>query len=379
MEVQEQKQKKPSFDRLTDELLAELRAEIGTEIKGPPGYITEATRDAIRHFALGIGDENPLWIDEEYAKKSPHGTLLAPPFILFAMNRTAWGARGLRGIHSMFSGGYFEWRRPIRLGDRLTSKTILKDIEVKANSKFAGRTIKQIREVTFRDQAGEVVSIARPYSFRMERDAASAKGKYNDLKLGNYTPEEYERICAEYDKEVRRGDQPRYCQDVEVGENLPHVVKGPLTVTDIIVWLMGEGGQWLRAHGDAMRWYRRHPKGGIRNSFGAFEPPEIVHWDHDLARRVGVPAAYDYGPQRLAWLGHMLTNWIGDHGFLRNVDVEVRRFNLVGDTTWCRGTVTEKLQDGERHLIRCKIWAEDQRGDVTAKGHATVELPSKQR
>ncbi len=370
------KSKQQSFDRLTDEGLAELRSEIGKEIIGPPGFITEATRDAIKHFAFGSGDENPLWLDEDYASKSRHGGLMAPPFILLAMNRTAWGARGLRGIHSMFSGAYFEWHRPIRLGDRLTSRTILKDIEVKQKSQFAGRTIKQIREVTFWDSTGEVVAVARPYSFRMERDAAHEKGKYKQLTQAHYTPDEYARIAAEYDKEVRRGNDPRYWQDVEIGEQLPHVVKGPLTVTDIIVWLLGFGGQWLRAHGDAVRWYSRHPKGAIVNSFGAYEPPEIVHWDHDLARRVGVPAAYDYGPQRMAWLGHLMTNWMGDHGFLRNMDVQVRRFNLVGDTTWCRGKVAEKWQDGERHLVRCEIWAEDQRGDVTAKGTATVELPS---
>jgi acyl dehydratase len=366
-----------SFDRWTDEALAELRAEIGKEIKGPHGHITEATRDGIRHFAMGIGDENPLWLDESYAAKSPHRGLMAPPFILFAMNKTAWGARGLRGIHSMFSGAYFEWRRGIRLGDRLTSKTVLHDIEVKNDSQFAGRTIKQIREATFRDAAGEIVAVTRPYSFRIERDAASAKGKYNKLKMANYTPEEYARIAADYDKEVRRGSTPRYWQDVTIGEALPHVVKGPLTVTDIICWLMGFGGQWLRAHGDAVRWYQRHPKGGIPNSFGAFEPPEIVHWDHELARRVGVPAAYDYGPQRMSWLGHLMTNWIGDHGFLCNLDAQVRRFNLVGDTTWCRGKVIEKWQEGARHLVKCEIWAEDQRGDITVKGTATVELPSK--
>ena len=55
---------KQTFDHVTDEALAELRAEIGTEIKGPPGHITEATRDGIRHFAMGIGDENPLWLDD---------------------------------------------------------------------------------------------------------------------------------------------------------------------------------------------------------------------------------------------------------------------------------------------------------------------------
>lgn len=204
---------KQSFDRLTDEALAELRAEIGTEIKGPHGYITEATRDGIRHFAMGIGDENPLWLDEDYAKKSPLGTLAAPPFILLAFNKVAWGARGLRGIHSMFSGSSFEWKRPIKLGDRITSKTILKDIEVKP-SQFAGRAIKQIREATFFDQNGEVVAIARPYSFRIERDIASSKGKYNSLVLGSYTPEQYAAIAADYDKEVRRGAAPRYWEDV---------------------------------------------------------------------------------------------------------------------------------------------------------------------
>ncbi len=368
--------KKQTFDRLTDEALAELRAEIGTEIKGPPGHLTEATRDGIRHFAMGIGDENPLWLDEDYATRSRFGGLIAPPFILLAMNKTAWGARGLRGIHSMFSGASFEWKRPIRLGDRITSKTILKDIEVK-NSRFAGRAIKQIREATFRDAAGEVVAIARPYSFRIERDTASSTGKYNDLVLGKYTPEDYARIAADYDKEVRRGDQPRYWEDVTVGESLPQVVKGPLTVTDIIVFLLGFGGQWLRAHGDATRWYTRHPKGAMLNSFGAYEPPEIVHWDDAFARRVGVPAAYDYGPQRLAWLGHLCTNWIGDHGFLCAMDAEVRRFNLVGDTTWCRGTVTQKWQENGRNLVKADIRAEDQRGDITAKATATMELPSK--
>lgn len=370
--------KKQSFDKLTDEALAELRAEIGTEIKGPHGYITEATRDGIRHFAMGIGDENPLWLDEDYAKKSVQGTLCAPPFILLAFNKVAWGARGLRGIHSMFSGSYFEWKRPIRLGDRITSKTILKDIEVKP-SRFAGRAIKQIREATFFDQNGEVVAIARPYSFRIERDTASSKGKYNSLELGTYTPEQYAAIAADYDKEVRRGGTPRYWEDVVVGEMIPHVVKGPLTITDIIVFLQGFGGQWLRAHGDAARWYGRHPKGGIRNKWGGLEPPEIVHWDDDMARRVGVPAAYDYGPQRMGWLGHLLTNWAGDHGFLRSLDAQVRRFNLVGDTTWCRGKVVDKRVEDGRKVAILEIWCEDQRGDITAKGMATVELPSKSK
>jgi acyl dehydratase len=368
--------KEQQFDHMTDAALDELRSEIGKEIVGPTPYVTEVTRDAIRHFASGAGDYNPMWLDEDHARRSPAGTLLAPPFILFALNKVAWGARGLRGIHSMFSGGTFEWRRPIRLGDRLSSRTALKEIEVK-QSRFAGRAIKQIREATFVDERGELVAVACPYSFRIERDAAQKKNKYGELAAASYSREDYEKIAAAYRAEVIRGDEPRYFEDVAVGETLPPIVKGPLTVTDIIVWLLGQGGQWLRSHGDAAAWYERHPKGAIRNEFGAFEPPEIVHWDHAFARRVGVPAAYDYGPQRVAWLGNLVTNWMGDVGFLRSMSAEVRRFNLVGDTSWVHGRVTGKSRQEGRPTVELELWVEDQRGDLTTKGTAAVELPSR--
>lgn len=58
--------------------------------------------------------------------------------------------------------------------------------------------------------------------------------------------------------------------------------------------------------------------------------------------------------------------------------VEIRRFNLMGDTTWCRGRVTAKRRDDDgRGLIDLDVWAEDQRGETTAKGVATVELPTR--
>jgi hypothetical protein len=76
-------------------------------------------------------------------------------------------------------------------------------------------------------------------------------------------------------------------------------------------------------------------------------------------------------------MGHLLTNWIGDHGFLKKMYVELRRFNVLGDTTWCRGRVTAKrVEEGEK-LVDLKIWGENQRQEITTKGTATVRLPSK--
>jgi hypothetical protein len=103
-----------------------------------------------------------------------------------------------------------------------------------------------------------------------------------------------------------------------------------------------------------------------------------VHWDNAFARAVGVPGAYDYGPQRVSWLGHLLSNWMGDDGWLHTLNIQVRRFNIVGDLTRCHGVVTGKRLDGLQPLVDCDVWTENQRQERTAVGTATVGLPSRQ-
>jgi len=39
----------------------------------------EATLDGIRHYAYGFGDDNPLWVDPEYAAGTRWGGVIAPP------------------------------------------------------------------------------------------------------------------------------------------------------------------------------------------------------------------------------------------------------------------------------------------------------------
>jgi acyl dehydratase len=77
-------------------------------------------------------------------------------------------------------------------------------------------------------------------------------------------------------------------------------------------------------------------------------------------------------PERVAWFGHLVTNWMGDAGFLRRLHVKVLRHNLIGDTTWCRGRVTGKAVGGAVHL---EINGTNQRGEVIAAGTAEVVLP----
>ena len=74
-----------AFPRITEKALDDLRQRIGVRITPEPEpWCHEATRDNIRHYAHGIGDDNPLWCDPEYAEASSHGGLIAPPSFLFA-------------------------------------------------------------------------------------------------------------------------------------------------------------------------------------------------------------------------------------------------------------------------------------------------------
>jgi hypothetical protein len=90
-----------------------------------------------------------------------------------------------------------------------------------------------------------------------------------------------------------------------------------------------------------------------------------------------MPAAYDNGWMRVNWIGHLVTNWAGDWGFVRSLDVRLSQPNYVGDTTWCSGRVTRKLEvDGEKRVeIAC--WGENQLGEKTTEALVGVRLPTR--
>ena len=352
------------FPVITDTALADLRTRLGRPVRRPEPYIETATRDAVRHWVQGIGDRNPFWLQ----------TGIAPPTILFAMDRIVSGyVGGLPGIHAMYGGTDFRWRRIIAIDDRIIGDSVLAEL-VEKPSKFARRAIQQIYRTTFRNQAGVVVCEADSWCFRTERDTARERAAYGAVEPHRYTSDELAAIAAAYRNEAIRGSTPRHWEDVAVGEPLAPIVKGPLTVTSVIAFIQGWGSLYIRAHAYAQDLVERHPALGIPNAFGVLEPPERVHWDEHMARAVGVPGAYDYGPERVAWLGHLVTNWMGNVGFLQRLNVQVLRHNLIGDTTWCGGEVTAKEAGG---VVQLALHGRNQREEVTAKGTATVVLPTR--
>ena len=127
-----------------------------------------------------------------------------------------------------------------------------------------------------------------------------------------------------------------------------------------------------------MRYRRRHDDYHINPKTGAKDAAGRGHLEASTGRDVGMEGAYDIGPQRISWAQHMLTNWIGDHGFLHKLNVSVRRPNLVGDTIWWRGTVTGKRMVEGVNLVDLTVEARCQRDIPSAHGTAVVALPSQE-
>ena len=371
-----------SFPKITEKGLDELRERLGKPIgQTAEPWCYEATRDNIRHYAHGIGDNNPLWCEPEYAAKTSYGTLVALPSFLFATSRIVSGyVGGLPGVHAMWSGADWTWHKPILRNDEIHTESYLKDL-IEHETRFAGRAVQQIYHVDFFNQSGDLVAEADSWCFRTERDHARDKGtKYTNVREQGprqYTDEELEAVYKLYRNENIRGSVPRYWEDVVEGEELPVMAKGPMTVTGFIAYAQGWGGLYIRANKMAWKLIDAHPGVGIKNRFGIPDVPERVHWEEDFALEVGAPGAYDYGPERTSWLTHQLTNWIGDSGFLHKASCKIRRHNPEGDMLFIKGKVVRKFVENGKHMVEISQEAHNQDGELSVLGGGVVILPTK--
>lgn len=369
------------FPKITEEGLEDLRTRIGVKIENtiePWNY--EATRDGIRHYAHGIGDDNPLWCDPDYAAKTKYGTIVALPSFLFSTSRIVSGyCGGLPGVHAMWAGADWTWHKPVLRNDTISTQSYLKDL-IEHQTRFAGRAYQQIYHVDFFNQHGDEVAECDSYVFRTDRDEARERGtKYTGQvgKVEQLTDEQMQEWFDLYRNEEIRGAIPRYWEDVNEGDALPRMMKGPMTVTGFIGYAQGWGGLYIRTNKLHFQLIDAHPGLGIPNKFGVRDVPERVHWDDDFAREVGTPGAYDYGPERHSWLTHHITNWIGDDGFLQKHKSQIRRHNPDGDVIFIDGSVIRKFEENGKKYVEIQQRAETHRGELSALGTAVAELPSK--
>lgn len=137
-----------------------------------------------------------------------------------------------------------------------------------------------------------------------------------------------------------------FFEDVDVGTELPPLVKVPTTV------------QLFRY--SAVTWNAHR-----------------IHYEKAYAQREGHPDILVQAHLHGAFLLQMLMGWIGPRGRLVSFGWSNRGRAVPGDTLTCTARVTAKRVHDGRHLADLELVETNQRGEVCAPGKATVALPSR--
>lgn len=100
-----------------------------------------------------------------------------------------------------------------------------------------------------------------------------------------------------------------------------------------------------------------------------------VHHDPAFARKAGHEDVFMNTGFLQAALVRVITDWMGDAGFLRKLSFEMRRQQRPGDTMVCRGLVADVYRRDGEGIVELEVWAENEREGVTTPGEAVVVLP----
>lgn len=137
-----------------------------------------------------------------------------------------------------------------------------------------------------------------------------------------------------------------FYEDVEEGMEIPTLTKHPTTRQLV---------KWAGASGDFYE----------------------VHYDKDFAKSQGLDSVILHGRLKAAFLGEMITDWIGPEGILEKLTCQYRGMDIPDEDIVCRGKVEKKYIKDGKHCVELNIWTQNPREEKTTVGTAIVGLPSR--
>jgi acyl dehydratase len=328
-----------SQSAVTDEMRKQIGARLFTDF--PP---EEVSMWAIRRYLEAVTDENPLWTDEEYAKKTRWGGVVAPPAFLEAFNPANHAFRRFPDMTHMslpfdppfprtfMAFNEYQFFLPIRPGDMIASTCRIGDIYERQSASGSGRMVFIRMDNEHRNRRNELVGITSEAMVSVE--GSSGKKASPDSPPSQPTQEEKPVL-----------DRQLSFEDVDIRDKLPPLVKN-VTLFTILKW------------GTAVNDYGPH------------------HFDYQFATKfLGMPNVIAHGPYNTAVLAQLVTNWIGGDGMLRRHYAEMRGNVFPGDTIVFEGRVTNKYVDHGEGFIECESSATNQDGRRVTLGKSLFTLP----
>ena len=135
-----------------------------------------------------------------------------------------------------------------------------------------------------------------------------------------------------------------YFEEIEAGAEITELIKEPSTRQLVM---------WAGASGDL----------------------NPIHYDKDYATKRGLPGVVVHGQLASCFMAQMVTDWIGEKGSLKKLNINYKSMSSPGEKLICKGKVTGKsVEDGES-IVTASLWVKNPKGEKTLTGTAKVVLP----
>jgi acyl dehydratase len=395
--------KKSAGPEITELDLSDVDHRVGQLVGGGQLWDPCSSSD-IRRWVMAMDYPNPLHWDEEFARASVFGGLIAPQSIAVGLDYGHGAAPAcvghIPGSHLIFGGEeWWFYGCPVRPGDKLFQERRFHDYKV-TETKFAGPTMFSRGDTTHTNQHGVLVARERATSIRYLAAEAEKRGMY-ESQLGavkRWTEAELAEIGKlrhDWLMSNRMGVSPHF-EEVKVGEVLPRRVIGPHSIasftTEYRAFLFNIWGTfgWVAPPGVEDPWIYQDPgwtegfafdeegaKIDPRKRDGLYVGPSRGHIDSARASEVGMVRAYGYGATMGAWCTDYLAYWAGHDGMVRHSKANFRGPAFEGDVTYFDAEIIGKEPESTWGvpLVQVKLRLTNQDGGVVADCTAEVELP----
>ena len=367
------------------EFVEDSKKLVGKDAPDVPQGVREADWSSIQRFCAALGDRNPLYNDTAGGVGTVYNTLIAPPSYILSVRTPDSGAAyeqkpyGLRRFSIRASA---EWSDVIRMAERLVSDlkvTAVRDGETWGDRATAEvestATYRTLNGAAFATVTGTVAMV--PYQL--------GEPLIEDRDIHVYSTEEVQRLERDLDAvPSHRGEVPVYWSEVKVGDKVPTLVKGPLYYNEIAAWRLLEHKPAAIDLGTVAHRRVMERPGRITVNPSTQWPyfdTEQTYGDILSVQALGFKMPVSRGLTRFACAAQLLTNWIGDLGFLRKLSVGLPNHFCYQDTMWLTGEVVNKYKETvgseEYHAVEVKLSGHNQLGQILVEGTAAVYLPEK--
>ena len=380
--------------------LSDVEHRVGQRVGG--GELLEPCSALdIRRWVQGMDYPNPIHWDEEFAKSSKFGGLVAPQSMAVALDHgdgtTPSLVGHIPGSHMLFGGEeWWFYGHVIRPGDQLFQERRFHDCKL-VETKFAGPTAITRGDTVHRTQQGTLVAKERSTSLRyLVAEAEKRKLFEGNTENPVWTAEALQQVAKvrrDWILSNRDGVSPHF-DAVAVGDRLPQRAIGPHTIASLATewrafpFTTWGSYRWVGVPGVPDAWINQdsgftvpldYEEAAIdpRAADGLYSGPASGHVDQATGSELGLPRVYGYGATMGAWSIDTLAYWAGHDGLVRHSNVSFRAPYFEGDVTYVDGEVIGKDANSSWGvpLVQVALRMTNQDGTLLVDGTAEVELP----